>query len=43
MPGNALWRAVGAGLIVQCAILLVLDYFAEARAAPYVQALSGLG
>lgn len=42
MPGNVLWRAVGAGLIVQCVILLVLDYFAEVRAATYMEALRSL-
>lgn len=42
MQGNVLWRAVGAGLIVQCVILLVLDYFAEARAATYVAALGSM-
>ncbi len=34
---NALWHAVGIGLGIQSALMLALDYFAERRAAEYLQ------
>lgn len=37
---DARWRAVGAGLVVQCVVMLVLDCFAEARGALYLEVVS---
>ncbi len=39
---NPRWLAVGLGLTLQSAIMLGLDYFAEARAAEYMQFILGL-
>jgi hypothetical protein len=36
------WRAVGLGLVLQCLIMLMLDYFAEQRALAYLAFINAL-
>lgn len=42
LRGNDLWYAVGIGLIIQSALMLVLDLFAEKRAEEYLSFIAGL-
>jgi hypothetical protein len=40
--GNALWSAVGIGLAIQSALMLLLDLFAEKRADEYLRFVAGV-
>jgi hypothetical protein len=43
LPHSSAWAAVGLGLLVQAAGLLVFDAFAQHRAANYTEWLAQLG
>jgi len=42
LPNHAFWKGLGLGLLIQAALMLLLDFFAESRGSEYLTYLKNL-